>query len=91
MSIDDLDVTVILHRVLALGSDSSVGPKIYDNEIARVPATVETYVHSDLPNGLHCYVVFHIAKNGIPSNNSDEDCKTIDVRKPGKPTGLSAN
>jgi len=86
LSIDDLDVTVIMHRVVPLGANPSGAYA----EIVRVPPTVETYIHEDLPNGLHCYVAFHIAKNGISGDFTDETCKAIDVRKPGKITGLSS-
>ncbi len=87
MPIDDIDVTVVMHREAPLGGDIS---GVYA-EIVRVPPTQEAYVHSDRPNGIHCYVAYHIAKNGIPGDYSDEVCKSIDVRKPGTITGMSAN
>ena len=89
MSIDDLDVTVIRRRSVPLSDDPAAAPKLYV-EIGRVTPANEAYTDANLPNAIYCYVVFYIAKNGIPGEYSDETCKTIDVRKPGKATGLSA-
>ncbi len=60
-------------------------------ELATVPATVTSYIHDNLTNGVYCYVGFHTAINTEISIDSDETCKTIDVRVPGTLTGLSAS
>ena len=88
MPVEDLNQTVVMHQMFPLGG-SLTGIRIY-TEIARIPATQEIYPHIDLPNGIHCYVVYHVHINGISGGYSDEYCKPVDVRVPGNPTGLSS-
>ncbi len=86
----DLAETVLDHQMFALGTDVSTEIRAY-TELVRVPATVTSYVDANVANGIHCYVAYHIATNGQRSVYSDESCKTIDVRTPGNPTGLTSN
>ncbi len=60
-------------------------------ELVTVLATVTNYNHINLPNGVYCYVGFHTASNNEASIDSDETCRTVDVRVPGTLTGLTAN
>lgn len=90
MAIDDLAETVLDHQMFPLGEDVSAVPRNYI-ELVRLPPTVTSFVHANVPNGIHCYVGYHVAKNGLRSDYSNETCKTIDVRLPGTLSGLSAN
>jgi len=86
----DLDETVLDYQMFALGTDVAAEPRAYA-ELVRVPATQESYVHANVENGIHCYVAYHVATNGQRSMYSNESCKTIDVRLPGSPSGLTSN
>jgi len=89
---DDLVSTTIKFQFFSNLSDPPApgGPRNYI-ELVTVPATVTSFAHDNLPNGVYCYVGFHTAINTEISIDSDESCKTIDVRIPGTLTGLSAN
>ena len=85
----DLAETVLNHEMFALGVDVATQPRAYA-ELVRVPVSVESYLHANVADGIHCYVAYHVATNGSLSDVSNESCKTIDTRLPGAPSGLSA-
>lgn len=91
---EDLQETILEYQFFPLGTDITTEPRVYA-ELVRVPATVESYVHSNQPNGIHCYVGYHTAQNSegniVRSVMSDEACKTVDVRLPVTLSGLTAN
>lgn len=87
----DLESTTIKFQFFNLTAPPTPGgPRNYI-ELVTVPPTVTSFAHDNVPNGVYCYVGFHTAKNTEVSIDSDESCKTIDVRIPGTLTGLSAN
>ncbi len=86
----DLAETVLNYEMFALGVDVASQPRAYV-ELVRVPVSIESYLHVNVADGIHCYVAYHVATNGRRSDYSNESCKTIDTRLPGSPAGLSAN
>jgi len=96
MSIDQIAETVLDYQMFALGTDVSAEPRTYV-ELVRLLPTVTNYRHANVANGIHCYVAYHVAKHvdpaqmGLASEYSNESCKTIDVRIPGSPSGMTAN
>ena len=89
LTIDELQETVIYKQSFPLDGAGMADPRAYV-QLASVPPTTNTYIDANQPNGVHCYVATHIAKNGEESGYSNESCKTIDVRIPGNPTGMNA-
>ncbi|KPK74252.1 MAG: hypothetical protein AMJ84_00245 [Acidithiobacillales bacterium SM23_46] len=90
MPVEEIEETVLYKQSFPLDGTGMSDPRSY-TELARVPPSVTTYLDANQPNGVHCYVATHIATNGEESQQSNESCKTIDVRLPGAPQGLSAN
>lgn len=90
LTVDELEATIIYKQSFPLDGTGMADPRAY-TELDRVAPTINSYVDANQPNGVHCYVATHLAKNGEESAQSNESCKTVDVRLPGAPTGLSAN
>jgi len=86
----DLDRTFIEFQSFPLGTDLAAAERTYQ-PLADVPATETSYVHGNVPDGIYCYVAYHVTVDGRRSDNSNESCKTVDTRLPGAPQGLSAN
>ena len=88
--LDEIEATIIYKQSFQLDGAGMADPRAY-TELDRVAPTITSYVDANQPNGVHCYVATHLAKNGEESQQSNESCKTIDVRIPGGPSNLSAN
>jgi len=69
----------------AIGSE----PRVYV-ELVRVPGDRTGYLDEDQDNGIHCYVAWVVATNGARSVDSNESCKTVDVRVPGAISNMTA-
>lgn len=90
LAVADLEATIIYKQSFPLEGTGMADPRNY-TELDRVAPTVTSYVDANQPNGVHCYVATHLAKNGQESPQSNESCKTVDVRIPGGPSNLKAN
>jgi hypothetical protein len=90
LPIEDIAETRLYKQVFPLGTDVSQEPRSY-TQVVSLPPTETSYVDADLPNGIHCYVGTHVHVNSSESQYSGEACKTIDVRIPGSPSGMTVN
>lgn len=90
LTVDELEATILYKQSFPLDGAGMADPRSY-TELARVAPTVTSYVDANQANGVHCYVATHLAKNGQESAQSNESCKTIDVRIPGGPSNMQAN
>lgn len=90
MAIADIEATILYKQSFPLDGAGMSDPRNY-TELTRVPPATTSFVDANQPNGVHCYVARHLAVNGEISADSNEACKTVDVRLPGSPTDLRAN
>jgi len=90
MDVADIAQTNIYYASGAIGDPDITDVTAY-TVIDSVSGTATTYVDPNRANGLHCYYVTHVATNGEESVPSNIACKTVDIRVPGAPQGLTVN
>jgi len=93
MAESEIASTTLFYNFTELGGTPPADPAdpAVFTELDSVPPAQTTYLHANQSNGIHCYYATHTTINGIPSDPSNISCKTVDVRKPGAPQGLTAD
>ena len=92
----DIAQTCFKKQTFALSTNIAVEPRNHVmlecvGETDFIPGAAGAYTDPDQPDGIHCYVGYHVTHKGIASIDSVESCRTIDLRRSGTLTDLNAN
>lgn len=90
LPIEELQEFRIYVQVFPLTADLANEARSYEF-LDSVEPTSTNYTHTNLTNGIYCYVSTAVATNGAESVYSNEACKTVDERIPSPPGAITVN